>query len=473
MALPLARVRQYAKEHDADPSKRLKHSIMSRTFLDDAVTDSEAAVQRYFKHQLEPSTLPVADQYHSGRCWIFCFTNMLRRKMIKRYGMNKDFCFSQKYVYFFDRLEKCNALLEVLYFVMGKGAGEAHNSLYVTQLREAYLTDGGTWDFFVNVVEKYGIVSYETFPDNAQTWNTKDLNKLLKQLIVVHIKHIGSLARAANRQEFDDLKSKIIQQCYNLLETMLGTPPAKVQWQFPKKNGTLHVTKGDISPLEYYTKYVKPSVDVSKFVTLINDPRKPYYKMYTVELLHNVLPELNINKLPLNKHPSAHYFNVPLIVFKESILKSIKSNIAVPFASDIHQYARTKESRLDIDVHYEDILGIRAIHPRKSLYENLASAPNHAMLIIATNGTQGEWQVENSWGKEHEKYPYITMTEDWLNHFVGEIIVHKKMLPTNLLSMYERLRGRSPADYHYYSFWDVFGTLASSAASLGGSRRRK
>jgi bleomycin hydrolase len=469
MALPPSDVKKYAAAFRATPGQRAAKSVLARVGIRDIATDADATVQRAFKWVLDPAKLPVLDQQSSGRCWIFAFTNMIRRAMIKKHKMSTDFRLSQKYIMFFDRIEKCNALLEVLYFVMGSGAGEAPNSLFVSQLRKMYLTDGGTWDFFTGIVQKYGIVPYEDYPDNAQSTNSKDIMYFIGTTILANTTAIGEAARKGNREEFENIKTKTLQACYNIIEAFLGTPPTHVAWQYTDAKGRLQQTAlKDITPVEFYAKVVRPLVDVEHYVTLINDPRKPYYKMYSVELLHNIIPSGADNLRRLDRYPTNHYFNVPTDVMRAAAYKSIRGNAAVPFAADMAQFSRIKESRLDLDVHYEDFIGVSAVYPRKMLYENMISGPNHAMLFIGTNGDKGDWQVENSWGVSSEAFPYLTMSDAWFEHYVGEVIVHRKYLPRTLISTYDKLRKQASSGYTFYTFWDVFGNLSIR----GGIKKR-
>ena len=45
----------------------------------------------------------------------------------------------------------------------------------------------------------------------------------------------------------------------------------------------------NLTPITFYEKFGKPSFDVSSNISLINDPRNEYYKLYTVEYLGNVV----------------------------------------------------------------------------------------------------------------------------------------------------------------------------------------
>ena len=94
-----------------------------------------------------------------------------------------------------------------------------------------------------------------------------------------------------------------------------------------------------------------------------------------------------------------------------------------------------------------------AVGDRRDLYTNLVSGPNHAMLIVGAQAGQGPaYQVENSWGAQNAAHPYLTMTDGWLQHFGGEIVVHR-----DVASPAPPARAQ---DITFYPFWDIFGTLA-------------
>jgi aminopeptidase C len=135
--------------------------------------------------------------------------------------------------------------------------------------------------------------------------------------------------------------------------------------------------------------------------------------------------------------------------------------MTVPFAADVSRFMFENVSRLDTNAFYEDLTEVSMKQPKKLLYENMLSGPNHAMLLTGTNGLHGEWQVENSWGVNNTDYPYITMSDDYFEHYVAEVIVHKKMLPKSVLKSYTTALNKIT----YYPMWDVFGTLACSKST--------
>lgn len=450
MALHPSHIKKASDEFGKQPYAKLAKSILANLQVS-TLENADAIPEREFRYHTTPYKLKVLDQKQTGRCWIFAFTNLIRRQLIAKKKVNEDFKLSYKYILFYDKLEKCNALLEVLYYVMGKGAGEAPDSLFIMNLRDVYISDGGTWDFFKNIVYKYGVVPYEAFPENLQSTHTRDINRILNNVIGSYCGDISKLARKGlkTRTLFEGLKKEAMAQCYKIIEAFFGKPPT--EFTLNLKHGTQSIT-----PTKYFKHYIDKHVHLNDYAVLINDPRKPYYKMYTVELMHNVIDDRgNIQHQVTNR-----FFNVPIDVIQGATLRSIKHNIPVPFAADIKQFTNISDSRLDTDVPYEELLGFSLVHPKRKLYDNRISEPNHAMLIIGANGEKGEWQVENSWGVSNEDYPYLTMTNDWFEHYVGEAMVKFKHLPPKLQRVYKSLKDKAPHTYTFYKFWDVFGSLS-------------
>lgn len=54
----------------------------------------------------------ATSQGSSGRCWIFACMNVIRLKLIAKFNLPTDFELSQSYLYFFDKLERCQYFFE-------------------------------------------------------------------------------------------------------------------------------------------------------------------------------------------------------------------------------------------------------------------------------------------------------------------------------------------------------------------------
>ena len=71
--------------------------------------ENAAMIDTHFSDRVK--TKGITDQKSSGRCWLFTGLNVLRAKMIDKYGL-PEMEFSQSYLFFYDQLEKANLFLQ-------------------------------------------------------------------------------------------------------------------------------------------------------------------------------------------------------------------------------------------------------------------------------------------------------------------------------------------------------------------------
>ncbi|MCK4303059.1 MAG: aminopeptidase, partial [Candidatus Eisenbacteria sp.] len=115
----------------------------------------------------------VTNQKGSGRCWMFAGFNTLRPQVIKRFGL-KSFEFSECYLQFWDKLEKANKFLQE----MIDYADQPLDDRRVEIIIDSPLGDGGWWTYFVDLVQKYGVVPKETMPETYNSSATGTMNHL-------------------------------------------------------------------------------------------------------------------------------------------------------------------------------------------------------------------------------------------------------------------------------------------------------
>ena len=115
-------------------------------------------VDHFFKYRAEVKG--ITNQYSSGRCWMFTSLNALRPTAQEKYGYSK-FDFSHNYNYFWDILEKSNLYLENIIRTAGKEITDQEVTWYL----QSPVGDGGVWNLFFNIGEKYGVV-----PKDVMQW---------------------------------------------------------------------------------------------------------------------------------------------------------------------------------------------------------------------------------------------------------------------------------------------------------------
>lgn len=90
----------------------VRHALFNQD-INDASKVMENGINLVDRFNVEIKTLPVTNQKHTGRCWIFSGLNTLREITAKNLGL-ANFEFSQNYTAFFDKLEKANFFMETV-----------------------------------------------------------------------------------------------------------------------------------------------------------------------------------------------------------------------------------------------------------------------------------------------------------------------------------------------------------------------
>uniref|UniRef100_A0A286XIF4 Bleomycin hydrolase n=1 Tax=Cavia porcellus TaxID=10141 RepID=A0A286XIF4_CAVPO len=107
--------------------------------------------QHVFQHVVPLEGKPVTNQKSSGRCWIFSCLNVMRLPFMKKLNI-EEFEFSQSYLFFWDKVERCYFFLNA--FVDTAQKKEPEDGRLVQYLLMNPTNDGGQWDMLVNIVGK-------------------------------------------------------------------------------------------------------------------------------------------------------------------------------------------------------------------------------------------------------------------------------------------------------------------------------
>lgn len=379
-------------------------------------------------------------QMFTGRCWMFAMCNIMRIKLRKKYKLPEDFELSQGFLFFYDKLERCNYYLESIIQLKEKPIDDRLLSLFNKKM----LGDGGQWDMLTNIIKKYGICPKSVFPETFCCYNSTNMNKFLSNRLRTDACTLRKHKNKTNA-ELHEIKKNMMRSYHKILATFFGKPPTNFNWEYYDKNHKYNMVT-NLTPKKFYTKHIPINLD--EYVCLINDPRNDYYKSYTVEYLGNVIGGKNV-----------FYINVPIDVIKNAIKKSIdKLDEPVWFGCDVRKSMQAKEGLLDNSLYdYQSTFGISlGMNKAERLFYG-ESSMTHAMVFTAydkkTDGNVRAWRVENSWGTLHGDKGYLCMTDAWFNEWVYQISIQKKLLDSDVLSVLNETPTILP-------YWDPMGALA-------------
>jgi len=359
-----------------------------------------------------------------------------------------EFEFSQTHVFFWDKIERSNYLLDV-YIECAKNKEEVDGRL-VQHLLHNPVNDGGQWDMLVNLIQKHGLVPKAVYPDTHSSENSRRFNGVLNlkhRECCMKIKKM--VDNGATDAEILQVKSSMLEEIYKVCCVCLGSPLESFEWEYYDTDKQHHKV-GPISPRDFYDKMVKPFFDLNDKYCLVNDPRptNPYNKLYTVKYLGNMS----------NGRPTL-YINQPINVLKELAAKSIQSGEPVWFGCDVGKHFHLKKGFMDLDgLDYNLVFGIDVQTIDKSdrlIYGQ--SLMTHAMVLtgvsVEDENKCTKWRIENSWGDKDGDKGYLVMTDDWFSEYVYEVVVDKKYVPDEIAAIMKEEPTVLPP-------WDPMGALA-------------
>ncbi len=435
----LSRWREKAGSNHA---ARLAMNAVTASGIGKSATDFEALKKNVHEFSISLKSGEITSQNQSGRCWMFAALNAMRYGLIKKYNL-ETYEFSQAYPLFWDKLEKSNYFLENILATLEEETG----SRVVSFLLAAPLGDGGQFDMFAGLVEKYGVVPKSAMPETVCSSSTAEMDKYLTlKLREYACKLRGDFRRGESPESLRAQKDGMLETIYRMLTICLGFPPEKVDFIVRDKDNNLIRDEG-LTPTEFYQKYV--GWNLSDYVSLINAPTqdKPYGQAYTVRFLGSVYEARPVR-----------YLNLPVEELKAAAIRQLQDGEPVWFGCDVGQWHVRELGIMDTaSIAVDKLFGTGFPMSKEERLDYGESLMTHAMVLqgvhLDKEGRPQRWRVENSWGKDRGKDGYYLMSDEWFSEYTYQVVVHKKYLSEEQLAQYE-------GEMKVLEPWDPMGSLA-------------
>ena len=170
---PMITAKQLEKFHE-DFSANKAYAVTMRAVVSAGVNKSavnyESCRKDRHEYSIQLKQGEITNQKQSGRCWMFAALNTMRFQVMKNLNL-ETFELSQSYPLFYDKLEKSNYFLESILETLE----EPTDGRLIAYLLSAPLNDGGQWDMFCSLVEKYGVVPKDAMPESVSSSATREM----------------------------------------------------------------------------------------------------------------------------------------------------------------------------------------------------------------------------------------------------------------------------------------------------------
>lgn len=442
-------------EFKLDPHTRaLRNALTSNSAKSIAENREILARQEHtFSHKIK--TKGISNQKSTGRCWLFAGFNLIKPVLLRKLNID-EFEFSQIHLQFWDKMEKANTFLE--YMIEFRDRDLMDREL-VFLLKDP-CPDGGYWENFAGLVDKYGVIPKEAMAETAHSESTALMNRLLARALrkdAVELRGIFRETGSVNKMR--QAKVKMLAEVYRMLVLNLGEPPTEFAWRYQLKDKKTDSTKSPdaeekkpnaedktdpgsekdpkkpaddykveqewserrlFTPESFYRECV--GIDLNEYVNLTDDPIRPKDRHFEILLTKNLFDGRN-----------THYANIDIQTLREIVVKVLLTNQAVYFAADVSPDQDSEKGIMARGLYdYESIYGLELDLNKMERMLFRDSTINHGMAFIGVDlhaGKPVKWLVENSWGDDRGHKGLWTMLDDWFEDNVFNIIVPRSFVP--------------------------------------------
>ena len=408
------------------PAEKAMRNAISNVGISKMAVNQENAGAKDKNFSIEVKNTGITDQKSSGRCWLFTGLNVLRGRAMKKLN-TKNLVLSQCHLFFYDQLEKSNLFLQGVIDTRKQPI----DSEMVRWLFQHPLSDGGTYTGVADLATKYGVIPADIMPETYVSNSTSEFCGHLKR----KLREFGITLREKSEagmgeKQLQALKVEQLGTVYRMLVMAYGVPPTQFTWK-----GKTY------TPQEFFKAYcINEGEDLNRdYVMLMNDPSRPYNKVYEIDYDRHVYDGHNWL-----------YVNLPIEELEEIAIASLKDSCQMYFSCDVGKFLDRNVGFADINNYdYGSLLGTTFGMNKKQRIETFDSGSTHAMTLMAVDlddaGKARKWKVENSWGADSGQNGYIIMTDEWFREYMFRVVVNRRYCPASVLELMKQKPVRLPA----------------------------
>lgn len=425
--ISLEDITRFSEQYNNDRKNKIIENSITNNGLENTCIDRQIIMENQPVFNVELPETKRYDQKDSYKCWIYAGINVIKHNIAKNLNIDiMNLELSNTYISFFDKLEKSNNTYENIIELENTDLDYIHKEKIISFCA----SEGGYWQWFVAIVNKYGIVPMTFMPDVVESTNYEKVGNILTEKVKKDVSYLLKLKNNnESKEKLREIKNRFLQENYNLLSKILGEPKFNFDYEYKDKNNNYTIYK-NMTPIDFKNKFL--TLDLNNFVSIGNLPmyNKQYYKIYSKKYLGNIY-----------QNSYVRFLNLPIEDLKDLVIKQLKDIIPVWMGAHIYKFRDKKSGILDTRLYnYKDTLDFKPLTKEEAL--NLHDIEmHHAMTFCGVHLSENKpirWKIEDSYGDKEKINGYYIMNDNFFDEFVLNIIIDKKYLSKEQLELLEQ-----------------------------------
>ena len=166
--ISLEQIKKFKEVYDSDKMNKVIENAITKNGVEKACISRDVIIENQPVFNIELPESKRYDQQDSHKCWIFSGLNLIKYDIAKNLNMNvADLELSNSYIAFYDKLEKSNNTYENIINLANVDYDYIHKEKIITSC----VNEGGYWEWFEAIIDKYGVLPYSYNPDAVESTN--------------------------------------------------------------------------------------------------------------------------------------------------------------------------------------------------------------------------------------------------------------------------------------------------------------